>query len=174
MELRKYPDPILSKKCAAVREGDPELSRILEEMSQKLYEWEGAGLAAPQVGILKRMAVIDIRTEPKTLYKLVNPEIVWASEDMAESEEGCLSLPVLRAKIMRYESVVVYYRDENFAEREICASGFLSCCLQHELDHLDGVLYTDHLSKLKRKRALREFERLQTEKLDAEKPESEA
>jgi peptide deformylase len=161
MELKKYPDTVLSMKCAEVEIGDVSVCKILEEMSHKLYEWEGAGLAASQVGILKRIVVIDIRTEPKKLYKLINPKLVWISEDIVISEEGCLSLPLLREKIERYDSIVVHYYDENFVEREICASGFLSCCLQHELDHLDGVLYIDHMSKFRRSHAIRKFKKLQ-------------
>ncbi|MDR1333817.1 MAG: peptide deformylase [Holosporaceae bacterium] len=164
MELKKYPDAILAMKCANVQAEDSGITEILEEMSQKLYEWDGAGLAAPQVGILKRMVVVDIRKEPKELYKLINPRIIWKSEDLMESSEGCLSLPILRKKVKRYASVLVSYLDENFQEQKVLATDFLSCCLQHELDHLDGILYIDHLSKTKRAQAIREFEKLQEEK----------
>jgi peptide deformylase len=163
MELKIYPNPVLSMKCSDVQKGDSKISGILDEMAKKMYEWNGVGLAAPQVGILKRIVVADIRTEPQTIYKLINPEIVWTSEDIVESEEGCLSLPFLKEKIERYDSIAVQYLDENFKEQEILASGFLSCCLQHELDHLDGTLYIDHLSKFRKARALRKFKRLQEE-----------
>lgn len=164
MELIKYPNPILSQKCAEVEVGASGVSEILDEMSKKLYEWEGAGLAAPQVGILKRIVVIDIREEPPHLYKLINPKITRKSEEMVESNEGCLSLPILREMVFRHASVTVEYLDENFKEKQIEATGFLSCCLQHELDHLDGVLYIDRLSKFKRSRAIKEFYKLQEEK----------
>ncbi|MDR2782189.1 MAG: peptide deformylase [Holosporaceae bacterium] len=164
MKLRIYPDPILSKSCAEVRIGDSKIPAILDEMAQKLYKWEGAGLAAPQVGIMGRVVVIDIRDEPKKLYKLVNPKITWKSDEIVESNEGCLSLPILRKTIKRYESVVMEYFDENFEKKEIYATGFLSCCLQHELDHLDGILYIDHLSRLKKARALSEFKKIQEAK----------
>ncbi|MDR2645865.1 MAG: peptide deformylase [Holosporaceae bacterium] len=163
MELIKYPDPVLFQKCPDAEMSD-ETASLLNEMSQKLYEWEGAGLAAPQVGILKRMVVIDIRETPQRLYKLINPRINWKSEEMVESNEGCLSLPLLRDKISRHESVVVEYFDENFEKQEIHTTGFLSCCLQHELDHLNGILFINRLSKLKRSRALRRFKKLQSEK----------
>jgi peptide deformylase len=163
VELIKYPDPILSQKCADA-EMNGETASLLNEMSQKLYEWEGAGLAASQVGILKRVIVIDARETPQRLYKLSNPKIIWKSEKMVESNEGCLSLPLLRDKISRHESVIVEYFDENFEKREIHAAGFLSCCLQHELDHLDGILFINRLSKLKRSRALRKFKELQSGK----------
>jgi peptide deformylase len=163
MELLEYPNPVLFKKCAEVKAGDPEAFQILDEMSKKLYEWNGAGLAAPQIGVLKKIVAIDIRDEPKRLYKMINPKVVWKSEELVESNEGCLSLPLLRETIIRHESVVVEYLDENFARQEVHAEGFLACCLQHELDHLDGVLYIDHLSKLKRSRALKKFKKLQEE-----------
>lgn len=140
-----------------------ETASLLNEMSQKLYEWEGAGLAAPQVGILKKIVVIDIRDASQRLYKLINPEVNWKSEEMVKSNEGCLSLPLLRDEIMRHESMIVEYFDENFEKREIYATGFLSCCLQHELDHLDGILFINRLSKLKKSRALRRFKKLQSE-----------
>jgi len=163
MELLIYPNPILSKKCIDVKIGDQNALRVLDEMAQKLYELEGAGLAAPQVGVLKRMAVIDIRDDPPKLYKLINPRIVWKSEEMVESKEGCLSLPVLREAVERYEAVTVEYLDENFEKQEITADGFLSCCFQHELDHLNGILYIDHLSRLKKSRAIQKFYKLQND-----------
>jgi peptide deformylase len=164
LELIKYPDPVLFQKCSDAEMSDETMS-LLNKMSQKLYEWEGAGLAAPQVGILKRIVVIDVRETPRRLYKLSNPKIIWKSEEMVESNEGCLSLPLLRDKISRHESVIVEYFDENFEKREIHATGFLSCCLQHELDHLDGILFINRLSKLRRSHALRRFKKLQSEKL---------
>ncbi|MDR2157694.1 MAG: peptide deformylase [Holosporaceae bacterium] len=165
MKLLTYPNPILSQKCSDVEEGDPEACSILEEMSKKLYEWEGAGLAAPQIGILKKIVVIDVREEPQRLYKLINPKIVQKSEEMVESREGCLSLPLLREVVLRSQSVTVEYLDEKFIKRTIQATGFLSFCLQHELDHLDGVLYIDRLSRLKKSSAIRKFKKLQNDNL---------
>jgi len=163
MELKIYPDPILAKKCADVEIGDTSVLPILDEMSKKLYEWEGAGLAAPQVGVLKKLIVIDIREDPATLYKMINPKIVWASEEMVDSKEGCLSLPKLRETVVRHEKVRVEYFDENFEKRTLEGEGFLSCCLQHEIDHLGGKLYIDHLSRLKKSRFLSKFRKLQKE-----------
>jgi len=161
VELKIYPDPILAKRCADVEIGDASVIPILEEMSKKLYEWEGAGLAAPQIGVLKKLVVIDIRAEPSTLYKMINPKIVWRSEELIDSKEGCLSLPKLRATVVRHEKVRVEYFDENFQKKTIEGEGFLSCCLQHEIDHLSGKLYIDHLSRLKRGRFLSKFRKLQ-------------
>lgn len=161
MELKIYPDPVLAQKCADVEIGDTSVLPILEEMSRKLYEWEGAGLAAPQVGVLKKLVVIDIRAEPAKLYKMINPKIIWASEEKVDSKEGCLSLPKLRETVLRHERVRVEYFDENFEKQTIEGDGFLSCCLQHEIDHLSGKLYIDRLSRLKKSRFLSKFRKLQ-------------
>ena len=165
MKLVTYPNPILSQKCADVEIGDPLVKDALQEMSEKLYEWNGVGLAAPQVGIAKKMVVIDVRDEegnPSTVYKMVNPQIVWRSDEMMDSDEGCLSLPLLHETIKRHESVTVKYLDENFKPKQISeATGLLSRCIQHELDHLQGKLYIDRLSRLKRSRALEEYKKLQ-------------
>ncbi len=166
MELKIYPDPVLAQKCADVEIGDTSVLPILEEMSEKLYKWEGAGLAAPQIGVLKKLVVIDIRDEPSTLYKMINPRIVWASEEMIDSKEGCLSLPGIRDTVNRHEKVRVEYYDENFEKQTVEGEGFLSCCLQHEIDHLSGKLYIDHLSRLKKNRFLSKFRKLQKEKAE--------
>ncbi len=166
MELKIFPDPVLAKKCEDVEIGDTSVLSILDEMSKKLYEWEGAGLAAPQIGVLKKLVVIDIRDEPATLYKMINPKIVWKSEDLVESKEGCLSLPGLRETVVRHEKVRVEYFDENFEKVTIEGEGFLACCLQHEIDHLSGKLYIDHLSRLKKSRFVSKFRKLQREKAE--------
>ncbi len=162
MELVTYPNPILSKKCEDVAIGDTSVKDILNQMAEKLYEWNGAGLAAPQVGITKKLVVIDIRDEPPTLYKMINPKITWKSKELVESNEGCLSIPFVRENVIRHESVTVEYLDENFQPQKITeATGFLACCLQHELDHLQGKLYIDRLSRLKRSRAIQKSQKLQ-------------
>ncbi len=173
MELKVYPDPILAQKCADVEIGDTSVLPILEEMSKKLYEWEGAGLAAPQVGVLKKLVVIDVREDPATLYKMINPKIVWKSEELVDSKEGCLSLPGLRDTVVRHERVRVEYYDTNFEKQIVDGEGFLACCFQHELDHLNGKLYIDHLSRLKRGRFLSKFKKLQKEKSEKETTEDE-
>ena len=163
MELKIYPDPILAEKCVDVEMGDTSVLPILEEMGRRLYEFKGVGLAAPQVGILKKLVVIDVRSEPAKLYKMINPKIVWKSEEMVDSEEGCLSLPGVRSTVSRYEKVRVEYLDENFEKRTVEGEDLMSSCLQHEIDHLSGRLYIDHLSRLKRGRLLSKFKKLQKE-----------
>ena len=138
-------------------------------MGKRLYEFEGVGLAAPQVGVLKKLVVIDIREEPAKLYKMINPKIVWKSEEMIDSKEGCLSLPKLRETILRHEKVQVEYFNENFEKQTVEGEGLLSCCLQHEIDHLSGKLYIDHLSRFKRNRFLSKFKKLQQENEVTEK-----
>jgi peptide deformylase len=164
MELLKYPNPILYKKCTEALVLNSEIKLLIKEMSEKLYEWNGIGLAAPQVGISKRIVLIDIREEPSILRILINPTVIWKSEETIESEEGCLSIPLLRKTILRHALITVEYLDETFSKKTIeKADGLLSCCLQHEIDHLDGRLYIDHLSRLGRARAIREFKKLQKE-----------
>lgn len=167
MKLVIYPDPVLSKKCSDVEIGDVSVKDILEQMSKKLYEWNGVGLAAPQIGVSKKLIVVDVRDEPPTLYKMINPKIIWKSEEIVESEEGCLSLPLLKKTVMRHESVHVEYLDENFEKRDVLATDLLAICLQHEIDHLHGKLYIDRLSKTQRSQAVKEFYKLQQES-DAE------
>lgn len=164
MELVIYPDPVLSKKCSDVEIGDLSVKDVLEQMSKKLHEWNGVGLAAPQIGIRKKLIVVDVRDEPPTLYKMVNPKIIWKSEEIVESEEGCLSLPLLRKTVMRHESVHVEYLDEYFEKHDVLATDLLAICLQHEIDHLHGKLYIDRLSKTQRSQAVKEFYKLQQER----------
>jgi peptide deformylase len=162
MELLKYPDSVLFRKCADVEIGDPTVADLLKKMESKLYEWNGVGLAASQVGILKKIAVIDLREEPRALYALINPRVTWKSMETEESIEGCLSLPLLRETILRHKSITVEYLDENFTPKTIQrAEGLLSICLQHEIDHMNGHLFIDHMSKLARARAIKKFKELQ-------------
>jgi len=169
MDLKIYPDSVLSKKCEDVEIGDSNVLPILNEMSQKLYDWNGVGLAAPQVGVLKKLVVIDVRDDPAVLFKMINPRIVWTSEDRVESEEGCLSLPNLIETVQRFSRVTVEYFDENFDKQQVNACGLLSRCLQHELDHLQGMLYVDRLSRLKRSLALKRFKKSQEKNFLTEK-----
>lgn len=165
MQIKIYPDPILSQRCEAVSPLDGNVNDILDQMAEKLYEWEGVGLAAPQVGILKRMVVIDVREEPGVLYKMINPYITWRSEEIIDSEEGCLSLPKVGSVVKRNEKVVVEYLDENFKQHKLEADGLLARCIQHELDHLDGKMYIDRLSSSDREDVIMRFYEI----MDAEK-----
>lgn len=161
MQIVEYPNPILSQKCADVMVGDCSVLSILDEMLEAMYHKSGVGLAGPQYGVLKKIVVIDLREEPKKVYKLINPKIIWRSEEMVESNEGCLSLPDVRANVLRHLSVSVEYLNENYEKCLIeKANDYLSVCLQHELDHLDGKLFIDRLSKLKRYRLIQKFKKI--------------
>lgn len=147
--LRIYPDPILKQPTEEVTSFDSELKRLLGDMVDTMYANRGIGLAAPQVGVSKRITVIDIQEEGSELIELINPQIT-ASSGNTSSEEGCLSIPDFRDTIKRAERVTVEAEDPSGEPFQIEAEGMLAICLQHEIDHLDGVLFIDRLSRLKR------------------------
>jgi peptide deformylase len=152
------PDPRLRAKARPVAAHDPRVPALAQKMLATMYKAPGIGLAAPQVGELLRLVVIDIRPDDKPdPMVLVNPEIVADSKETSTREEGCLSLPGQYADVTRPARVKVRWQDLSGAKREIEADGLLSACLQHELDHLDGVLFVDHISALKRNMLLRKL-----------------
>ena len=156
LEILEAPHPVLKTRAAAVETIDEALRRLVADMFETMYVAPGIGLAAPQVGVLKRVVVIDVAEgEERRPMTLVNPEIVWRSEEVATAEEGCLSLPNQFADVTRPQAVRLRYRDEQGIERELAADGLLARCVQHEVDHLDGILFTDHLSALRRSMILR-------------------
>lgn len=146
------PDPILRKKSENLEKVDDQLRGLLDDMLETMYSAPGIGLAAVQVGILKRAIVIDVSKdkEKKNPFFLINPEIIYKSKNTSTHEEGCLSLPGYFAEIERPAECQVKYIDYHGKKKEIKASGLLSTCIQHEIDHLNGVLFIDYLSKLKR------------------------
>ena len=146
------PDPILRKKSEILEKVDDELRGLLDDMLETMYSAPGIGLAAVQVGILKRVIVIDVSKdkEKKNPFFLINPEIISKSKNTSTYEEGCLSLPGYFAEIERPAECQVKYIDYFGKKKEIKATGLLSTCIQHEIDHLNGVLFIDYLSKLKR------------------------
>jgi peptide deformylase len=151
------PDPRLRARCRPVGPGDADQVRALApRMLESMYRAPGIGLAAPQVGSALRFMVVDLQPEDKPEpMVLVNPEILAASAETAVREEGCLSLPGQYADVTRLAWVKLRYQDLTGARREVEAEGLLATCLQHELDHLDGVLFIDHLTPLKRNMILR-------------------
>jgi peptide deformylase len=152
------PDPKLRAKAKPVAPGDDRIPALAERMLATMYKAPGIGLAAPQVGELLRLVVVDVHPDDKPApMVLVNPEIVGASKDLATREEGCLSLPNQFAEVTRPAVVKVRWTDLSGARREVEADGLLAACLQHELDHLDGVLFVDHISALKRNMILRKL-----------------
>ena len=152
-EIRVYGDPVLRQIAAPIDDIDGRVVRMVEDMIPSMYEAEGIGLAAPQVGIQKRLFVYDIGEGPQTL---VNPEIVESDGEWV-FDEGCLSVPGLSFEIVRPKQVHVVGRDLDGDEVSIEADELLARLFQHELDHLDGVLLLDHLEKKERKQALRDW-----------------
>lgn len=162
------PAPILKARARPVGRADESLVRdLVPRMFATMYAAPGIGLAAPQVGESLRVAIVDLL--PKDLsapITLINPEIVAASEELATREEGCLSLPNQYADVTRPARVKVRFLDVSGARQEIEAEGLLAACLQHELDHLDGVLFVDHLSSLKRNMIMRRLAKEMRQKQD--------
>ena len=153
--LRKIviePDPILRKKCEPLEQVDANTKKLMDDMLETMYAAPGIGLAAVQIGILKRLVVIDISKseEKKKPLFLINPQIINQSKKTSVYEEGCLSLPGQFAEIERPAECSLKYIDYNGKEKELKAEGLLATCIQHEVDHLNGVLFIDYLSKLKK------------------------
>ncbi len=146
------PDPILRKKSDVLEKVDDELRILLDDMLETMYSAPGIGLAAVQIGVLKRLIVIDISKdkEKKNPIFLINPEIISKSKNTSIYEEGCLSLPGHFAEIERPEECQIKYIDYNGKKKEMKANGLLATCIQHEIDHLNGILFIDYLSKLKK------------------------
>ena len=153
------PDPRLKLIAAPVGRVDDEIRQLMDDMLETMYQAPGVGLAAPQVGVLKRVIVVDAAakdTEPAPL-RFANPELLEVSDEDANYEEGCLSLPEHYANVVRPARARVRYLDHENEIREIDAEGLLGTCIQHEMDHLDGILFVDHLSALKRNMILRKL-----------------
>lgn len=172
LEILIYPDPRLRQKCAAVEQITDEIREILSSMAETMYAAPGIGLAASQIGIMQRMIVVDVRerdddseNEPppgRTLHKIINP-VILSREGESQGEEGCLSLPDIKETIKRSDRIVVEGLNEHGEKLHIEADGLLAVCLQHEIDHLDGVLFIDHLSRLKRELLKSKLKRLTAE-----------
>jgi peptide deformylase len=153
------PDPRLKQIAAPVEKVDGEVRKLMADLLETMYAAPGIGLAAPQVGALKRVIVLDLARddeEPQPL-KMANPEVVWVSDDDAVYNEGCLSLPEHYADVVRPAACHVRYLDEQNEIRLLEAEGLLATCVQHEIDHLEGILFVDHLTALKRNMILRKL-----------------
>ena len=153
------PDPRLKAVSEPIAKVDDETRKLADGLLDSMYAADGIGLAAVQVGVPNRMLVMDIaqaqgKREPMVF---INPKILWASEEMAQMEEGCLSVPEIWDDVERPAKIRAEYQDRDGKVQTLEADGLLACCLQHEMDHLDGVLFLDHLSKLKRSIALRKL-----------------
>lgn len=162
-----HPDPRLRKVCPPVAAVTDDLRRLADDMLETMYAAPGVGLAAPQVGVIARMFVMDCVKEegaPRRPMVLINPEIAWASEEMNTYEEGCLSIPDQYAEIRRPARVRMRWTDLNGAPQEEEFAGLWATCAQHELDHLNGKLFIDHLGPVKRGLITRRMEKLKRER----------
>jgi peptide deformylase len=162
LDIITLPDRKLRLKSAPVERVDDELRTFMDSMLETMYAAPGIGLAAIQVNVPRRIVTIDVAqredetAKPDPLF-LINPEILWSSDDTAIAEEGCLSIPEYFAEVERPASVRIAYVDRDGKPREMEAEGVLAVCLQHEIDHLDGKLFIDRLSKLKRDMVIKKF-----------------
>jgi len=153
------PDPRLRIKSKPVETVDDRVRALMDDMLETMYMAPGVGLSAVQAGVPERIIVIDVAKDPDppAPVRLVNPEIIWQADEIVLAEEGCLSLPEYYADVERPAAVEVRYLDENGETRTIKAEGLLSTVLQHEMDHLEGILFVDHLSAIKRNIILRKL-----------------
>jgi peptide deformylase len=160
-DILVVPDPILKKVSARVEVVDDELRALMDDMLETMYAAPGIGLAAIQVGVPKRVIVMDLarQDEPPAPQYFVNPEILWASEETAPYEEGCLSVPEIYDEVERPAQVKIRYQNYRGETVEEDAEGLFAVCIQHEMDHLEGVLFIDHLSRLKREQAVKKVKK---------------
>lgn len=162
LDIVTIPDPILRKVALPVERVDAELRRLADEMLETMYEAPGIGLAAPQVGVSRRLIVLDVseKDAARSPLVMINPEIVSLGDERRVYEEGCLSIPDVKVDIERPATVTVRYLDREGAARQVAANGLLATAIQHEIDHLDGRLIIDFLSRLKRDMIVRRFRKL--------------
>jgi peptide deformylase len=159
LPILTIPDPVLRKKAKPIERVDAELRRLMDDMLATMYDAPGIGLAAPQIGISRRLIIMDPSKDdvPKTPVIMVNPEILERSEEMRLHEEGCLSIPDITAEIERPAKTRVSYIDRDGKKVDMALEGIWSTIVQHEIDHLNGILFIDYLSRLKRDMIVKKF-----------------
>ncbi len=160
-EILTVPHPVLKQVSQTVEAVDDDLRALMDDMLETMYDAPGIGLAAVQIGVPKRVIVMDLAREgeaPQPRH-FVNPEILWASEETAPYEEGCLSVPEIYDEVERPERVKLRYLNYHGEQVEEDAEGLFAVCIQHEMDHLEGVLFIDHLSRLKREQAIKKVKK---------------
>jgi peptide deformylase len=166
-QILVHPDPVLREKAPEVQSIDDRIKAQIQKMTDTMYAAEGIGLAAPQVGLLNRVIVVDTSRREQAAPNpigMINPQIIWKSEELWTCMEGCLSIPNQYADVERPRACRVKYWDVNGQEQELEVRGLASSCVQHEIDHLDGILFIDHLSRLKRTNLLKKYDKQQKEK----------
>lgn len=159
LEIIKIPDPVLREKSAPIETVDDDLRRLMDDMLETMYDAPGVGLAAVQVGIPKRLIVLDVNGDEDNRQPIVmaNPEIIRLGDELRTHEEGCLSIPDVHVEIERPGDLTVRYVDRDGKEQELDADGLLATAIQHEVDHLEGKLIIDFLSRLRRDMVIRKF-----------------
>ena len=162
------PDPRLKAVSTDVETVDSAIRTLIDDMAESMYAAEGIGLAAVQIGVPKRVLVIDLdqKEGKKNPRAYINPKIIWASDEMAVFEEGCLSVPEIWDDVERPARIKCEYLDRDGNRQTLEADGLLATCLQHEIDHLNGVLFIDHLSKLKRDRVIKKYTKIAKQAAD--------
>lgn len=159
LSILEFPDERLRKKAAIVKTVDDNVKKLVDDMLETMYESHGVGLAATQVNVHQRIVVIDVSEEKDSPLCLINPEII-EKDGVKESEEGCLSVPGFFEKVNRAEHIIVKALDKEGKSFELSARDLLAVCVQHELDHLDGKLFVDYISPLKRQRIKKKLEKI--------------
>ncbi len=182
LKIVAYGDPVLKKVCDPVEEDQQEeLQALVDNMFETMYNARGVGLAAPQVNTLWRVFIVDtayiLKEDDDTAEEgikaaFINPEIVEKQGDKVDFEEGCLSIPTVRENVPRPDEVTINYLDTSFEEHETTFTGFTGRVIQHEFDHIEGTLFTDHLSHMKRKMLKRKLKEIAEGKVDVEYPMS--
>ena len=168
LNILQYPDPKLHKVAKPVAVVDARIQTLVANMFETMYDAKGIGLAASQVDVHERLIVIDVSEERNTPVVLINPELVWTSEETHLNEEGCLSVPGIYDGVQRFDAVKVKAQDGDGATRTLDADGLLAVCIQHEMDHLQGRVFVEYLSPLKRNRIKKKMLKAQRdEKADA-------
>jgi peptide deformylase len=153
------PDPILRQVSAPIEKVDSDVLALADDMLETMYDAPGIGLAAVQIGVPRRLLVVDVSRdgEEKTPLVIINPEILTSSDERSTYEEGCLSIPEYYAEVERPASITLRHVGRDGKQHELTADGLLATCLQHEIDHLNGVLFIDHISRLKREMVIKKF-----------------
>lgn len=153
------PDPVLRQVCQPIVKVDDSVRALADDMLETMYEAPGIGLAASQIGVLQRMFVLDVapEDEPKNPMVFINPKIVWSSDETSVYQEGCLSIPEYFEDVERPSAIKILFQNREGSDQELEADGLFATCIQHELDHLNGMLFIDYLSKLKRDRVIKKF-----------------
>jgi len=164
LNVLHYPDPRLRKKALSVEKVDSEIKQLVDDMFETMYQAPGIGLAATQANVQKRVIVIDISEDKSNPLCLINPEII-SSDGEEEMEEGCLSVPGIYEKVSRADRITVRALNREGESFEMQTDGLLSVCIQHEMDHLEGKLFVDYLSELKRQRIRKKLEKLRQKTL---------